>query len=181
MRARLLDECRNRHVIQHKPGIVDDPVLAVGCVWIEGHVGDYAETGHDALEFAHRALRETIGVPGLAPVLRLGRWIGDRKQGDGGNAETGETPRLRDKEVDAQALDAGHRGNGLAPLASLDDEQGLDQVIGRDPGLPGEAARKQVAAHAPWPGIRIAPGDTLAHEAPGPASAAVESAARGRK
>jgi hypothetical protein len=155
VRERLLHERRHGRVVHHVAGLVDQAVLAVAGVGIERDVGDHAELGVFALERAHRALHQTVVVPGLVRVQRL------RLQGrHGEQRERGDSQRVRlaggaKQLVDAEPLDTRHRGHGLAGALALAHEHGPDQVVRGKHRLAHQPAREGIAAHAPQAGIGI--------------------------
>ncbi len=114
MRERLAHQRFDGDVVQHVAGTVDHAVLPVGRERIERHIGDDAKLGQGAFQGAHRALRQTLRIPGLAAVRGLGRGIRHREQRHSRDAEPEEVLRRRHQQVDGEAFDTGHRGHRLA-------------------------------------------------------------------
>jgi hypothetical protein len=109
-------------------------------------------SGEPRLEARHRARHQAVRVPGLFGALGL--QIAASITGNSAIAGTPSfTACFRDtqQQVDADALDAGHGGHGLAARRSIQHEHRIDQVIRGQTMLAHQAARKIVAAHATHP------------------------------
>jgi len=65
---RLLFENRNRFVVQHITGSINDAVLTVGGVRIQRDVGDYAEFGQMFFQRGDAAWHQPFGIGGFASV-----------------------------------------------------------------------------------------------------------------
>ena len=148
VRQRLLHQHRRGDVVHHVAVVVDDAVLAVRGVRVEGDVGDHPERRHGLLERADRALHQSFRVPGLAAVERLGRAVRHREQRERRDAQPHQFLGLLDQFVDADPLDAGHRRYRHALPGALDDEHRVDQVVGGQPCLAHQPAGERVPAHA---------------------------------
>jgi len=55
---------------------------------------------------------------------------------------------------DREAFDAGHRGDGLAVAATLDDEYGIDEIVDAQVVFAHQPPRKIIPPHAPHAGRR---------------------------
>ena len=117
-----LHERRDRHVVHHVTGLVDDAVLAVGGERIERDVGDHAEFRHGLLDRTHGTLGQAIGVPGFAAVEALGLGRRDREEGERRDAEARDGFGFADQLVHRHALDARHRRDRHALLRAFHDE-----------------------------------------------------------
>jgi hypothetical protein len=160
---------------QHVEGLVVDdiavahqPVLAVGGEGIERHVAQDADLGHRLLDRAHGAADEVVGIAGFLAVLGFQLARHDREDRDDGDAQFGRPARVLDQLVDAQPLDAGHRGDRAALGFPVLHEDGPDQVGGRQPVLGHQRPRPGMAPVAAEPRVRkTAPdGRNIAHCAP---------------
>ena len=108
VRQRLLDQRLDGDVVHDVAGVVDDAVLAVRRVRIERDVGDHAELRDGLLDRAHRALRESVGIPRFAAVEALGLGRRDGNSASAGMPSSASASASRTSSSIADALDAGH-------------------------------------------------------------------------
>ena len=130
---------------------------------IERDVGDDAEIGKASLERAHRARDESFRIPGLRAVRRLPLARHHREQGERRNRELRAPFGIAQQEVDGLARNAGQRSDGLFALRAVQHEHGIDEIVGREPVLAHEPARKIIAPHAAHAASGILPCEIEPH------------------
>ena len=141
---------------QHRDGfVVDDlavaqqPVMAVAGVGIERDVAQDADVRHFLLDRADRLADQIFRIERFAAVLVAQLRIGVGEQREARDVELCGALGLAHRLIDREPLDARHRGDRLARVRALDDEQRPDQVVGGEHVL---------AHHAPRPfGLAVAP------------------------
>ena len=138
-------------------GVVDDlialeqPVMSVAGVGIEGHVGDDAELRDGGLDRPCRGADEIVWVERFRPGRVAKPRVGVGKQRNGGDAKVGGATCRIDRNVDRQPVDAGHRWDRLAHGVAGDDEDRPDQVVDRERRFAHQPSRPvgfPVASHA---------------------------------
>ncbi len=150
----LLDERSNGFVIDDF--IADQKsVVAVAGVGIERDVENDADVETGFLHRARCPADQVAGVEGFARVFGSERRVGEGKEGDRRDAELFSFARGVHDEVDGEAFDAGHGGDGLALRLALDDEQRPDEIAGRKRALGDEPARPARFAISAQPRRRI--------------------------
>ena len=146
MGQRLADQHLHGFIVHHVAGGVDQAVLAVGGKGVQGHIGDHAQFRKRVLEGAHRPLRQSLRIVGLARVVGFLFRRRDREQRQGRDAEIVYFCRFEQQFIDAQALDARHGGHRLAPSLAFQDEHRIDQIIDGQPVFahqpPGKTSRR---------------------------------------
>ena len=167
VRNGLLDQRFYRQVIDHVAGVINQPVLAVGGVRVQRHVGDHAQPGKLLLEGGDGGLHQAFGVPCGARIFALGVLRNHREQCDGGNAQLGGPGRCRHQQVCGHPLHAGHAIDGFGAVLAFQHEYRPDQVIGSQRVLAHQAAGKIVGAGAPHPGKRKTHGYSLVRKTGG--------------
>ena len=128
-----------------------EPVVAVAGVRVERDVGDEAKLRKLALDRAAGAADEIVLVEGLAAALVLEMRLGVGEERDRRDVELDRPLGLAHRLIDAEPVDAGHRGDRNAPLLALDQEQRPDEVARRQHMLrhqPPRPFRLAVAARA---------------------------------
>ena len=127
--------------------LAHDAAVAVRHVLAEADVGDHDQRRLGLLERAHRELDDALGVVGAGGgVVLVGR---DPEQQHGGDPERRDLLSLLVEVGDREPLDSGHRVDRLAPVASVGDEQRIDEVLDRQLGLTHEAAQGAGLPHPP--------------------------------
>jgi hypothetical protein len=136
--------------------VVLDQNAAVTVVGVLAHadVGERDHLRQLLLEQPDRALDGAFRIPRRAPdrVLRFGQ-AEEKRRAD---AEIPGTLRFVDRRADRVLEDARHRADLRARTAVGDDEQRVDQVCGRDPGLADHRAHRFAAPQAPRPHGQVA-------------------------
>ena len=115
-------------------------VMAVAGIGIERHVGEDADIGHGLLDGAAGPADQVFGVERLAADCVPQARIGVGKQRHRRDAQLRGALGLADDLVDAEALDARHRGDGIARVVAVDDEERPDEVVDGQHVLAHEAA-----------------------------------------
>ncbi len=108
---------------------VDQAVLAMAGVRIEGNVGDHAKSGELLLQGGHHVWHQAIGVIGFFRSRRLAAGVDHREQGQCRNAE-GQCPLgCLQQLVQALPFDSRHGGDRLGTSDTSEHEHRVDQVI----------------------------------------------------
>ena len=128
-----------RGVVVDVAVLAHDAAVAVARVLAQAHVGHDEQVGVGLLDRADRELDDALVVVGARALLVL--VVGDAEQQHGRDAEGGGGARLLDGVGDREALDAGHRGDGLAAVGAVDDEQRVDEIARLERGLAHEVAQ----------------------------------------
>ena len=118
-----------RIVISPAATLADEAVVAVAGVGVEGDVGDEAELREFALDRAAGPADEIALVESLAAALVLEARLGVGEERDRRNAELDRPPGLAHRLIDAEPVDARHRGDRNALLLAIDEEERPDQVV----------------------------------------------------
>ena len=81
LHQRLLDEDCDGIVVDHAAPVVDQPVMPMGGVGVERHVGEHADLRHRILDSADRAADQIVGVERFLCVVRpeLRRSVGEER------------------------------------------------------------------------------------------------------
>ena len=104
-------------------------VVAVAGVGVERHVSDEAEPGEFLLDRAAGAADQVVLVERLAALLVLQRRVGVGEKSDRRDVELNRPFGFAHRLLEAEALDAGHRGDRRAGLATVGEKQRPDQVV----------------------------------------------------
>jgi hypothetical protein len=147
LNQRLAAQHLDRLVVDDVP-IPNEAVMAVARIRIERHVADQADLRHRAADRADGPAHEVLGVEGLGPVVGLERGGHHGEERQRRDPERRRFRRALHGEVHAQALDAGHGGNGLPAAGPVQHEERQDQVVRRQLRLGDEAAGERVDAVA---------------------------------
>ena len=115
--------------------------MAVAGEGIERDVAEHAEAGKFLLDGAHRLAHQIVGVERLGAVLVAQRGLGIGKQRDAGDVQLHRALGVAHRLVDAEPVDAGHRGDAVALVVAVDHEQRPDQVVGGQDVFPHQPAR----------------------------------------
>ena len=118
-------------IIHVGAGGVQDAVVAVGGVRVEGDVREDHRTGRLGLHFADGAVGEVRGVEGFGAFGGLAGRVDLREEGHAMDAEGEEFGALGPELGERDAADAGEGSNRLGDVA-FGDEERLDQVAGFD-------------------------------------------------
>ena len=145
---RLLAQRRHGHVVVHITGIIDDAVLSVGRVWIERGVRNDTEVRHRALRRLYGARNQPVRIPRLGTVQAAQGEFDIGKERDRRNAEFRHGLQLVDQPVDRIPLDTRHGLDRLHPVLALDDEHGIDEIVGGQRGFLHQPPREFPGAHA---------------------------------
>ena len=147
---RLLAQHLQRFVVDHVTAL-DQPVVAVAVVGVEGDIAQDPNIRMGRLYGAHRLAHQVLRVQGLAGVRGLERIVGIGKDG---NHRYSQFLGLADgigNSVDRQPVDPRHGGHGLTYARTVGDKERPYQIVGaqgvfrHQPARPGVAP---VAAHA---------------------------------
>jgi hypothetical protein len=117
-------------VVDVASGFVEDTIVTMGGVWIEGHIGEDWEVRKLLFQCPEGAGNETFGVQASLAVLRAKRRLDAREDGDPANAAVGQPGRL--------PKDAGNRIAGMAREA------------GNRRGLTGAVLNKERSHQVGW-------------------------------
>ena len=131
--------------------LADQPVVAVAGIGVERDVGDEADLRELLLDRAAGAANEIALVVGLSAVLVLQMRLGVGEEGDRRNVELYGALGLPHRLIDAEPIDARHRRDRSAHPLALDQEQGPDEIVGRQHPLADQAARPLRLAVAAGP------------------------------
>ncbi len=115
--------------------------MAVAGVGVERDVGDEAKLRELALNRAAGPADEIAFVEGFAAPRVLERRFGVREQTDRRNAELYRPPGLAHQFINAEPIDARHRGDWNATLVAFDQEQRPDEVARSQDMLGDQPAR----------------------------------------
>ena len=130
---------------------VQQAIMAVTRIGIEGDVEHNADVDAGILDRARRAADEVIGIERLARVRCAQLGLGVGKERDRRNAEARSLLGRGDDVVDRKAVDARHRRDRHALVAAFYDEEGPDQVGDAEAVLGDETAGPLGAPRAPQP------------------------------
>jgi hypothetical protein len=118
MMSQPASACTSALPRQHRDGFVvenaavlNQPVMAVAGERIERHVAEHAEVRKFLFDRAHRFTDQVVRIERLGAVLVAQAWLGVGKQRDAGNVQFYRAPGIAHRLIDAEPLDAGHRGN----------------------------------------------------------------------
>ena len=103
MRQRLPDKHIDCCVVENIAIVIDDAVLAVGCVRVERNVGHYDEVGQLCLDRLHGPLYQAVRVGTLRTVERLAVSPNHREQGHGGYAQIPGFGKSGEQLVDTES------------------------------------------------------------------------------
>ncbi|MNT37004.1 hypothetical protein D3C72_1731190 [compost metagenome] len=129
MGQRLTDQCVDGDVVLYVAFFVENAVLAVGGEWVEGNVGDHPKLRETLTQGACGALGDAVRVPGLRAIQ--GFFLGwcHREQSQGWNTQVHPLLRSFQQQVDAQTLDAWHRGDFFTAIFAIEHKYRQDQII----------------------------------------------------
>ncbi len=100
------------------------------------------------------ALGDPVGVPGFGGVQGLEFQRGHREQRQRRNAQLDPVRGLFQQQINGQALDARHRGDGFATVFTVQHEDRQDQIIDGQYVFTDQTTRKIIAAVAAQAGCR---------------------------
>ena len=126
MRQGLPGQHRDRFVVHHVSGIVNDAILAVRGVGVQGDVGNYDNVGIGFLDGPDRALNESVGIGALGAIETLPVGVDDREQGDSGYAQVDRLAERIEQPIDGLTLDAGHRLDLFSTIVTIEHENGVN-------------------------------------------------------
>ena len=101
-------------------------------VRIQRDIGQDAQFREALFQFAHCAWHQSLRIDGFDAVWGLQGRINDWEQREHRNAELHAVFRDRQQQVDRQPLHTRHRGDGLALVFAIEDEDRINQVGGGD-------------------------------------------------
>ena len=133
MHQRLTHQRRDAGVVDDaKRSVVfgNQAVVPVARVRVEGDVGDKAKLGELFFDRAQRPANQIVLIERLGAGFVLERGFRVGKERDRGNFQLHRALGGSHRLVDAQPIDARHRGDRDALLFAFDEEQGPDQVVG---------------------------------------------------
>ncbi len=148
LHARLAGQHGHGRVVDDVARLVEEAVLAVRRERIERDVGHHAELGELLLQRAHGAWNQAIRVERLGAVGRLQVRLDGREQGQRGHAQADALLGHTEQSVDGHALHAGHAGDVLHLVVTVDHEHRQDEVAGVQPVLAHQLAAEGIAPHA---------------------------------
>ena len=130
----LLTQQRQRLVIQHIATFVDQAVLTMAGVRVQGHVRHHAQLREARLQRPHGTGHQAFRIGGQTAVWRLQIAGNGRKQRHDRNPALHALFGNFQKLLDRVAMHAGHRADrhGVArgrPVV-LVDKDGVDQIVG---------------------------------------------------
>ena len=94
---------------------------------------------------------ETFGAPRFPRVVALLRVGNDRKKRERRNAGVEAGLSVREQEIDALPRDARKGGDRFLALRAVEDEHGVDEILGGQSRFAREPSRELDAAHAARP------------------------------
>jgi hypothetical protein len=144
----LLHQHLDGLVVQDVAGLIQQAVLSVAGERVQRHIGHHAQAGKFFLQRPHHGGHQAVGVGGLAADRVFQRGADHRKQRHHRDAEPDAVFGHRQQQVQAQALHAGHRSDGLAAARAFEHEHWVDQVVHADRVLAHQVAGEFVAAQA---------------------------------
>ena len=153
---RLRDELLGGLVVEDIARLVGQAVVAVRGVGVERDIGQDTDLGHRVLDGADRAAHEVVGVERFLAhfAAQVRRGVGE--EGDARDAEVAGFAGAVGEAIDRPAADPGKRRDRLLPALPLGDEQGPDEIGGREVVLGEHGADPRsgpAAAHADcWEG-----------------------------
>ncbi len=116
-------------------GVIDDftvddkPVMAIGIIRVQRHVGHYRDTGHGGLDRAGGTVGQVFWVPGLGTIQRFQRGIGIGEQTNHRDTQIGGLLGGFDDLINTAAHDTRHRGHGLFYAFTVTYKNRPDQII----------------------------------------------------
>jgi hypothetical protein len=150
LHQRLPHQHRDGLVVED-PAVLDQAVMAVAGEGIQRDVAEHAQAGKFLLDRAHRFAHQIVRIERLGAVLVAQAGLGIGKQRDARDIQLHRALGVAHRLIDAEPLDAGHRGHAGALVVAVDHEQRPDQIIrGQDvfPHQPARPFRLAVAARA---------------------------------
>src|SRR3546814_391925 len=142
----------DRLVIEDAP-VAQQAVVAVAVVGVERDIADDADVGQRVLHRADGAAHQVARIDRLARVRRLQFLRGIGEQRDRADALLAGGADGIDQAVEAESVDARHRGDRLPAVAVVHEDR-PDQVVSAQPVLRDQAANPAGAAVAPQPNLR---------------------------
>src|SRR5262249_9866081 len=136
-------------------------VVAVARVGVERDVAQEAEVWYFFFDGVDRAADQVLGIESFVVVLVAQLRIGVGKQRDAGDRKLACTHRLAHCLIDRQSLDLGHGIDWYLHIASVDNEQRPDQVVGGEYVLAHYVSRPFAAAVAAWTAGEVEAGGRL--------------------
>ena len=112
---RLLGQGLHGKVVHHVVALVQEAVVTMARVGIEGGVGDDPKVRARRLHRGNALGNEPLRIHGLAVIGRPEVVLDVRKQRHGRYAQVDAALRIFHQLIDAEPLDAGHRLDRLAP------------------------------------------------------------------
>ncbi len=147
LRNGLLAQQGNGFIVEHDPFATDDSVMAIAGIGVQGDVRHDRHLGVYLLEAADRPGDQATFVEALRTVFGL-QAIGHLREED--DATDPQVPGATDflhESIQAPALTAGHRPDGLV-AGPLMDKEGIDEVRGTQGGLPHHRPQGRGTAQA---------------------------------
>ena len=134
LHQRLLSQQRQRLVIQHIAAFVDQAVLTMAGVGVQGHVRHHAQLREARLQRPHGAGHQAFRIGGQSAVRRLQIAGNGRKQCHDRNPALHALLGNLQKLLDRVAMHARHRADrhrvARGRPVVLVDKDGVDQIVG---------------------------------------------------
>ena len=128
MTLRLPGQHGDSLIVQHIAAVVDQTVLSVAGVGIEGDVGHHAKLGKFLFQNCHRARRQAILVVRLARIQSFQRRIDHRKQCHHRDTQLDAFLGIFQQQVKGLALYPRHGLDILHPVCPLEYEDRVDKI-----------------------------------------------------
>ena len=148
LRHRLLHEHFDRFVVEDVARFVDETVLTVRGVGIQGDVAHDAEIGTGGFDCLHRTGNEALGIGGFDAVRRLEIVFDVREESYHRNPEFHHLFAFGDEFIHGVAHHARHRRNRFTIVLAFFDEHGEDEIVGGEHVFAHQTAGKIVVTHA---------------------------------
>ena len=154
---RLVDEDRNRIVVEHIARLVEQAVLPVTCVGIERHVGQDPDIRATGVAYRlDRAAHQIVGIERLGAVVAAQFGLGVGKQRETRDTQIDRFLRAPRDVVDRPARYARQARHRFFHARPVGDEQRPDEIGGGEHGLAMHRAAPRGGARAAESGGGIA-------------------------
>ena len=127
----LLSEDFDGDVVHDIAVFIDNTILPVAGVGVEGDIGEQAQLREVLFKAGDDSRNQSFGVDGLGTIERFERRIDDGKQRHHRDAELNALARHLQNRVGRVAMHAWHRRDRLTHACAFDNKNRINQIIYR--------------------------------------------------